>query len=179
MGIFKNMTESLFKETEDDKTIYYGKGLLRRAYIITDAKTKERLYTFHQRVNRYVLPLGIVYAMLLGLGGAPLIGMLPIFIVAIILHFRHKSLVKNLPIYDQKLTPKEAKNNIASVFPKPFLIFMIINGFLGILTALFLPTILDKEVNEIASLMIIFFVMGMFLLGTGWYLYKEKQNTLK
>jgi hypothetical protein len=172
MQLFKNLTETLFKETEDGKTIYYGKGLLRKAYIITDDETKEKLYRFHKRVNTYLLPLGIVYAVLLGLAGAPLAGMIPVFLVAIIVHYRHKNLLKGLPVYDKQMDKAEVKDTIARVFPKPFLIFMIINGLLAIITAIALPSLLDKTLNEVATLMGILFVMGAMLLGFGWYLYR-------
>jgi len=176
MQLFKNLTETLFKETEDGKTIYYGKGLLRKAYIITDDETKEKLYRFHKRVNTYLLPLGIVYAVFLGLVGVPLAGMIPVFLVAIIIHYRQKNLVKGLFVYEKKLTTKEIKKSIVDVFPKAFLFFMMINGFLAIVTAVLLPMLLGKNFNEVATLMIVLFVMGCILFGLGFYLYRLKKK---
>ena len=112
--------------------------------------------------------------MLIGLTGAPLIGMIPIVIVSILLYFRQKSLMKDLPIYEEKLTIKETKKSIADALPKVFLVFMIANGIMGVLLAVTLPILLEKSIEDLGGLMIVTFAMGVFLLGTGWYLYKAK-----
>ena len=46
MGMFDNMTKALFKEKEDGTTIYFGNGLLKEGYIVTDPEQKEKLYKF-------------------------------------------------------------------------------------------------------------------------------------
>ena len=174
VGFIDNMTSVLFKEQEDGTMIYYPKGLLRQGCIIRDKEQKEKLYRFHKRINKYLLPLGVGYAMLIGLTGAPLIGMIPIVIVSILLYFRQKSLMKDLPIYEEKLTIKETKKSIADALPKVFLVFMIANGIMGVLLAVTLPILLEKSIEDLGGLMIVTFAMGVFLLGTGWYLYKAK-----
>ena len=65
MGFFDNMTKTLFKENEEGTTIYYAKGLFRKGYIVTDETQKEKLYKFHKRIFKYLLPFGIVYTLLL------------------------------------------------------------------------------------------------------------------
>ncbi len=176
-GFFDNMTSVLFKEQADGTIIYYAKGLLRKGYIITDEVKKEKLYTFHNRVFKYLLPLGIIYALFLGLLGVPFLGLIPIFLVAFILHFKQKNLIQGLPIYEEKLTFKESKKTIANTFPKWFTIFMIINGVVGILLTISLPTLLQKSIEELSTLMMMTFTMGILLLVMGLYLYRAKQNS--
>ena len=177
MGIFDNMTKALFKEQADGTTIYYAKGLLRKGYIITDEVKKEQLYTFHNRIFKYLLPLGIIYALFFFFLGVPFLGLIPIFLVAFILHFKQKNLIQGLPIYEEKLTFKESKKTIANTFPKWFTIFMIINGVVGILLTISLPTLLQKSIEELSTLMMMTFTMGILLLVMGLYLYRAKQNS--
>jgi hypothetical protein len=176
MGIFDNMTKALFKEKKDGTTIYYAKGLLRKGYILKNEVQKEKLYKFHKRTFKYLLPLGIVYALLLGLAGAPIIGFIPIIAVALILHFKQKFLIKDLPIYEEKLTLKETKRTIANIFPKWFSIFIMINGALAIGLALLVPFIADDNMQNIEGIVILLLVMGLPLLGIGWYFYKNKDK---
>jgi len=179
MKFFDNMTNALFKEKEDGTTVYYAKGLLRKGYILTDEAQKNKLYKFHKRTFKYVLPLGIVYALLLGLAGVPIIGFIPILVVALILHFKQKSLIKDLPIYEEKLTLKETKKTIANAFPKWFTIFMMINGSLAVVMALSLPFITNDSIKNMGGIIGLLLFMGVSLLGLGWYLYRHKEKKAK
>lgn len=176
MKLFENMTNALFKELDDGTTIYYAKGLLRKGYIITDETQKEKLYTFHKRLNTYLLPLGIVYALLLGLAGVPIVGMVPILLVAMIIHFKQKSLIKGLSVYEEKLTLNETKKTIANIFPKWFTIFMMINGGLATGMALILPFLDNDEIKDIGGIVGLLLIMGIPMLVGGWYLYKNKSK---
>lgn len=177
MGFFDNMTKALFKENEDAETIYYAKGILRKGYIVPSEAQKKKLYNFHKRIFKYLFPVGIMYTLLLGLGGMPIIGFVPILVIALILHFKQKSLIKNLLIYEEKLTIHETKKTIANAFPKSFIIFMMINGVMGILLTISLPILLDDSMEELSTLMMLTFIMSIFLLGVGWYLYKFKKTS--
>jgi len=176
VGIFDKMTQVLFKDNENGTTTYYAKGLLHKGYIITDMYTKEKIYKFHKRIFKYLVPFGIVYTILLGLSGAYVVSIVSILLISIIVHLKQKSLTKNLSIHEEKLTIKEIENIILSLFPKSFLIFMIISGLLAILISLLLPVLFDNDIQNFAGLMIILLTMGFFLLGTGWYLYQEKKK---
>lgn len=177
MGIFDKMTKVLFKEHENGTTIYYAKGLLNKGYIITDKYTREKVYKFHKRIFKYLVPFGIVYTILLWLSGAYVLSIVSILLMSMIVHQKQKSLTKNLSLYEEKLTIKEAENIILSFFPKSFLIFMIISGFLAVVIALLLPVVLDNDLQSLTGLIIILFIMGLFLLGTGRYLYQLKKKS--
>jgi len=173
------MTKALFKKNEDGITIYYAKGLLRKGYIITDEIQKEELYKFHKRIFKYILPLVVICLMLLGLTGMSIIGFIPIVIVALLVHFKQKRLIKDLSIYEKKLTIKETKKTLVNFFPKSFSIFMMINGAIAIGLALMLPFIADENMENIGVIIGLLLITGVPLLGTGWYLYKNKEKTSK
>ncbi len=179
MGLFKNTTDALFRQTEDGKTIYYGKGLLKKGYILDSEEKKEKIYKYHKSINTFIVPLGIVYALFVGLAGAPFLGIIPILLVGLILYFKQKKLIKNLPVYEEKLTLAETKKSMVSIFPKWFTIFMMIIGTLTIAMALMLPFTLDENTEEIGATMGLLLIMGMPLLGIGWYLYKNREKALK
>lgn len=170
--MFDNMTEALFQENEDGTIVYYAKGLLRQGYIINETE-KERLFKFHKKIFKYLLPLGIIYAMLLGLAGISIIGLLPIMIVAFIIHFKQKSLIKNLHAYHEKPTIEQAQKKLANIFPKPLIIFMMINGALAVIMALLLPFLADDNMKDIGFIVGLLLLMGIPLLGIGWYFYKN------
>jgi len=176
MGLFKNTTDVLFRQTEDGKTIYYGKGLFKKGYIIDSEEQKEKIYKYHNRINTFVVPLGIGYAFFVGLAGAPLLGTIPILLLGLFLYFKQKKLIEELPVYEEKLTIKETKKSIVNIFPKWFTIFIMIIGTLTIVMALILPFTLDENMEDITVTMGLLLIMGIPLLGIGWYLYKNKES---
>lgn len=178
MKLSENMINTLFKEQEDGTTIYYAKGLLRKGYIVIDEAQKKKLYAFHRKINTYILPMGIAYALLLGFTGAPIVGFIPIVLGAIIIHFRQQILSKGLPVYEEKPTFNETKKTIANVFPKWFTVFMMINGGLATGMALILPFIENSELKDIGMISGLFLIMGIPLLTGGWYLYRNKEKKL-
>ena len=166
MGMFDNMAKALFKEKEDGTTIYFGNGLLKEGYIVTDPEQKEKLYKFHKNLFKYMVPLGIVYSLLLGLSGAGLVGFVPVLIVSILIYLKQKSLTKGLPKANEKLSATETRETIAKSLPRWFVLLMIINGVLGIMMAIFLYF----AASDLKFTMGVFFVMGLMLLVGGIYL---------
>ncbi len=170
MGMFDNMTKALFKEKEDGTTIYFGNGLLKEGYIVTDPEQKEKLYKFHKNLFKYMVPLGIVYSLLWGLSGAGLGGFVPVLIVSLLIYLKQKSLIKGLPKANEKLSATETRETIAKSLPKWFVLLMIINGVLGIMMAIFLYF----AASDLKFTMGVFLVMGSMLLIGGIYLNKVR-----
>ncbi len=108
-----------------------------------------------------------------------MLGIIPILLIGLFLYFKQKNLIENLPVYEEKLTIKETKRSIVNIFPKWFTIFMMIIGTLTIVMALILPFALDENMEDIATTMGLLLIMGIPLLGIGWYLYKNKDEALK
>jgi len=172
--MFDNMAKTFFKETTDGKTVYYGNGLLRKGYIVEDEAQKEKIYKYHKKVFTYILPLGILYAFIWGISGASWEGGIPVIIVALALTYQKKKLTKNLSLYEEKLKPNEVKNRFASAFPMWFVVLMVVNGTIAILFAVVLMFIDDGSVENVQTIALILFMLGLPLFGLGIYMYKNK-----
>ena len=170
MGMFDNMTKALFKEKEDGTTIYFGNGLLKEGYIVTDPEQKEKLYKFHKNLFKYMVPFGIVYSLLWGLSGAGLLGFVPVIIASVLLYLKQKSLTKGLARVNEKLSAEETRKVIANSLPKWFVLLMIVNGILGIVMAIFLYF----AASDLKFIIGVFLALGSMLLIGGIYLYRTR-----
>lgn len=173
--MFNNMAKAIFKEIGDGKTIYYANGLLRKGYIVEDEAQKEKIYKYHKRIFTYILPLGILYALLWGLIGASWEGSIPIILIVFMFAYKKKKLVEGLLVYEETLQPNEVKSRTMNAFPMWFVVLMIVNGTIAILFAAVLMFIDEGSVENVQTIALILFVMGLPLLGLGIYTYKTKK----
>ena len=175
MGYFDKLTESAFKEGDNGETIYFPNGVFGRGRLIHDPTRKAQLFKYHKRLNKYLIPLSVLYGMLLGLGGGLSVnGVMPLIITGIIVLIRQRYLMRGLPVLNEKLSVKEATAATSRNFHPALLLFMIGNGVFLVLLSLTIPFILDKPLNEIISLVLIPSIVGLVLIGISMYLYKIK-----
>ncbi len=175
MGFFDKMTESAFKEGINGETIYFPNGVLGKGRLVQESARKEQLFKFHKRLNKYLIPVSILYGILAGLTGeVSLTGFMPLIILGIIVFLRQRFLMRGLPIHDEKLTVKEASTYAAKAFHPVFLFLIVLNGIILLLLSFALPFILEKPIDEVFFLMLFPFAIGLMSLGIGLYLYKVK-----
>lgn len=173
MGYFDKLTETAFKEGENGVTIYYPDGVLGKGRIIDDPILKEKIFKFHKRFIKYLIPLACIYGMLLGLGQEiTLNGLMPMIIIGILVFLRQRILIKGLPIHNKKLTVKEALKSVHTTL----LIISIANAVFLVITGLSMPFVLNKSIDEIQTIIFIPVALGVFLLSLSIYIYKLKKS---
>ena len=128
MGYFDKITEAAFNEGKNGETIYFPNGIFGKGRLVEDPTQKAKLFKFHKRLHKYLLPLCIIYGLLLGLGGeVTLDGFIPIIIILIFVVVRQRVLIKGLTIIDDKLTFKEVTTTVSKAYHPAFLIFMLLS----------------------------------------------------
>ncbi len=176
MGYFDKIAETSFKEGDNGETIYFPNGIFGKGRLIKDPNQKTKLFKFHKRINKYLIPLVILYGIPLGLVGENLLkGIVPILIIGVIIFIRQRFLMRGLQIYDKKLSFKEATSSVAKAYHPTLIILMLISGVILILLALSLPLVIEKPIDEILSLVLIPLLTGILSFGVGLYLYKIKK----
>jgi len=177
MGYFDKITEAAFKEGENGESIYYPNGVLGKGRVIQDPELKKRIFKFHKRINKYLIPFGAIYGMLLGLGGAiSLEGLMPVIIIGVLVFLRQRFLISGLPKNNTKLTVKETSTKASKAMHPAFLIFMMVNGIICIGLGLAIPFVLAKPIGEIQTLVLIPVAVGFVSLAISLYLYKLKKS---
>ena len=177
MGYFDKITEAAFKKGENGKTIYFPNGVLGKGRVIEDPILKEKVFKFHKRLNKYLVPFAVFYGILMGLGGgASLNAISPLIIIAAFVFLRQRFLIKDLPKHNVKLTVKEASTSTSKAMHPAVLVFMMLNGAMCIVLSLLLPSLFGKPINEIQSLVLIIFMLGVVSLAISIYLYKLKKS---
>jgi len=178
MGYFDKISELVFKEGDDGETIYFPNGILCKGRLIQDPVRKAKLFKYHKRINKYLIPFFSLYGLILGLSGAvSLEDFIPVLIFCIIVFIRQRFLIRGLPVYNTKLTRKEVTVSLSKVHHPLFLVFMALNGVILIIVSLGMPFVLDKPISEMLDLVLIPFIVGSMLLGFSLYLYKIKKHT--
>ncbi len=177
MGYFDRITEVAFKKGENGKTIYFPNGVLGKGRVIEDPILKEKVFKFHKRLHKYLVPFAVFYGILMGFGGgASLNAISPLIIIAAFVFLRQRFLIKDLPKHNVKLTVKEASTSTSKAMHPAVLVFMMLNGAMCIVLSLLLPSLFGKPINEIQSLVLIIFMLGVVLLAISIYLYKVKKS---
>ena len=178
MGYFDKITEAAFKEGENGESIYYPNGIIGKGRVIKDPELKKKIFKFHKRLNKYLFPFGVIYGMLLGLGGAvSLEGLIPVIIIGVLVFLRQRFLINGLPKNSAKLTVKEASTKASKSMHPAFLIFLMVNGIICISLGLAIPFIVAKSIGEVQLSVLILVAVGFVSLAISLYLYKlQKSN---
>ena len=176
MGYFDKLTESAFKQSKTGESIYFPNGVLGKGRLVKDVLKKDKLFKFHKRLNKYLVPFGVLYGMLIGLGGGlSMDSILPILIIGIIVFIRQRYLIWGLPIHDERLTLGEATTSVSKAFHPALLVVMGVNGILLILLSLSLPFILEESYSEALFLVLTLSILGVLSLWFSIYFYKRRK----
>jgi len=177
MGYFDKISELAFKEGDNGETIYFPNGILGKGRLVQDPVRKTKLFKFHKRINKYLIPFFALYGIILGLGGSvSLEGFMPVLIFSIIIFIRQRFLTRGLPVYNGRLTGKEVTASLSKIYHPLVLIFMAVNGVILMIISLGTPFVLDKPISEILVLVVAPFIVGFTLFGFSLYLYKVKKT---
>ena len=175
MGFFDKLAESAFKESSNGEIIYYPNGALGKGRLVTDPAQKTKLFNYSKRLFKYLFPLGIIYGMGAGFSyGVSLESIIPIIVIYFVAFIRQRFLIKNLAIHNEKLTIKEGVATVSQAYHPVFLASSVINGVLLVCLAFALPSILNKSISEILSLVIFVFMVGVVSIGFGAYFFRAK-----
>ncbi|WP_126457086.1 hypothetical protein [Sulfuriflexus mobilis] len=173
MGYFDKIAATAFKEGKNGETLYFPNGILGKGRLVEDPVRKEKLFKFHKRLNKYFLPLCILYGLLLGLsGGVSLNGFMPIIIIGLVVIMRQQILIRGLPVKNEKLSAKEAMTSTSKALHPAWVPVMFVAGIIGILLSLSIPFFFEKSFNELLGLVVITLTLGIVSLGISLYLYK-------
>ena len=177
MGYFDKITEASFKTGSNGESIYFPNGILGKGRLVQDPARKAQLFKYHKRLHKYLIPFSILYGLIIGLGNnISLESLMPILIIGSIVFIRQRYLIRGLPIYNEKLTVKEVASTASKAFHPAFLILMVLNGAALIVVSIAMPFILNEPINEIFTLVIGPFVLGVLSLAVYIYLYKIKKS---
>ncbi|MBC9251632.1 hypothetical protein A9179_15270 [Pseudomonas alcaligenes] len=110
MGYFEGLTDATFKQDSHGNTLFYPWGVLGKGRILKDAETRDRLRNFVLLYYKVSLPTIIVLAVLrqwwlLGIAGVVLLAW---FLL------KSRSLLRDCPLSDERLTFKEGYRNSAA-----------------------------------------------------------------
>lgn len=110
MGYFEGLTDATFKQDSNGNTLFYPWGVLGKGRILKDAETRDQLRNFILLYYKVSLPTAIVLAVLrqwwlLGIAGVALLAW---FLL------KSRSLLKDCPVSEERLTLKEGYRNSAA-----------------------------------------------------------------
>lgn len=177
MGYFDKITESSFKTGSNGESLYFPNGILGKGRLVQDSVRKTQLFKYHKRLHKYLVPFAILYGLVIGIGNdISLDSLMPILIIGSIVFIRQRYLIRGLPIHNEKLTIKEVASTASKAFHPAFLILMALNGAALIAISIAMPFILNEPINEILTLVIVPFVLGVVSLAVYIYLYKIKKS---
>lgn len=159
MGYFDGLADASFKQDSNGNSVFYPWGVLGKGRVLPDAETHATLRTFIKRYYMVTLPVIIVLSVLrlwwLLLPAA--IGLLAWFLLTT------RSLLRNCPVSEEKLTLKEGYSNSAASHNKPTLWALLVVSLLMSLGGVLL-LITGKALIGVA-------LIGLFGLCSGVFVY--------
>lgn len=176
MGFFDKLTESAFKQGKYGEAIYFPHGVLGRGRIIENPARKRKLFEYHKRLIKYLLPFCIVYGGLIGLDGAKTGAFAPVVLILIIAFVRQRILIWGLPKYHEKLTLSEAITTNADAYSPGVIKLLIVNSILIIVVGISIPTLFGMELKDAFVFVLTALVAGLISLVISLKLYKAKKS---
>lgn len=176
-GYFDRLADSGFKKTDDGNTIYYPNGVLGKGRIVQDEAKELVLRNFNKRTYKYFTPVCMIYGAVLGWSGVSLWDLLIIVSCFLLLIGRQRYLIYGLPVYDQRLTVKEAMSKGANTFNFGFIKFSMAISVLMIIVAFTLPFLFGKSFSDIALLVLLLIALALLNLILYGYFYRLKKSS--
>lgn len=180
MGFFDNLAETAFKKGADGSDIYYPSGIIGKGRVVVDAERRKKLFNYHKRTYKYVIPLASLYGLVVGFGGMTLGHLVFIGIVLTLLLARQRYLIKGLPVYGEKLKLSEAAAVGAKAVHPAFLLIFGTSSLLLIAAGATLPIVSGLPAKEVLRPMLGIASMGLLGLALSIYLYRvRKSNSIQ
>jgi hypothetical protein len=176
MGFFDDLAEAAFKKNAEGSDVYYPSGILEKGRVVSDPEQRRKLFNFHKRFCKYLIPLSSLYGVALGFNGitrghVAFIGVVLVWVLA-----RQRYLISGLPIYGEKLRASEAVATGAKAFHPAFLLLFGVSSLFLIAGGAATPFVLGSAINEVLYLMLGIVSMGLLGLALSIYLYRARKS---
>ena len=176
MGVFDDLAEAAFKKDADGSEVYYPSGVLERGRLVADPQRRRKLFNYHKRILKYVVPLSTLYGTALGFGGITRGHLIFIGVVLVLLVGRQRYLIRGLPTHGEKLKASEAVSRGAKAFHPAFLAILALSSLALIVSGAALPIWFGVPFEEASYAMLGIVSMGLLGLATSIYLLRARKS---
>ncbi len=175
MKYFKNIAESVFKlKSGVEVWLYYSNGILSKGRVVTDTKTKEKLFKFQRNIVMFGLPIVMIFGLFFSgniykLSSLLVLG-LPVLFFLLCQHLA----VKNLSVSNHKLNYKEATSITLQGVPNRYHKFLYFLARIIIVFGTSITIIFNKPFSELIFLTSMMLVIGVAIFITASVMQKQK-----
>jgi hypothetical protein len=176
MGFFDDLAETAFKKSAEGSEIYYPTGVLGKGRVVSAPERRRKLFNYHKRIYKYLIPLSLLYGLALGFDGITRGGWAFIGVVLVLVVARQRYLINGLPIYGEKLRTAEALATGAKAFHPAFLLLFGVSSLFLIVGGAATPFVFGSSINEVLYPMLGIVSMGLLGLAFSIYLYRARKS---
>jgi hypothetical protein len=169
VGYFEGLTNGSFKTDSEGNTVFYPWGVFGKGRILPDEPTEKKVRGFVSLYYKVSLPSII--------GAGVIIGWAWAFVLVPILagwfYFGSKSLVKEFPYSEEKLTLKEGYKNSAKGHNTSTLWLLLVCSLLFVFMGIFVLTIAKSSADVMLGWMLVI-LFGASAAAIGYMLKMKK-----